>query len=283
MRTLIFGAKGQLGRDLLSVFSRAGEVRGHDLPEVDIVDEALAFRIAEDFGPELIINAAAYTNVEAAEDNLTDAFRVNETGARNLADIAARLGAPIVYYSTDFVFDGRRNTPYEPEDVATPLSVYGKSKLAGEQATRHSNTRHFVLRTAWLYGPGGNNFVEKILSLAAQHPKLRIVTDEIGSPTHTLDLAEATLALAKTKAYGVYHVANEGAVSRYDFARRILELARVDTPVEPCFGAEFPAKARRPAYGALSTARLTEACGHVMRPWDAALVDYMSRRTRVSS
>jgi len=282
MRTLIFGAKGQLGRDLLGVFSRVGEVRGFDLPEVDIVDEAQTFRIAEDFGPELIINAAAYTNVEAAEDNLTDAFRVNETGARNIADIASRLNTPIVYYSTDFVFDGKRNTPYEPGDVTAPLSVYGKSKLAGEQATRHANNRHFILRTAWLYGPGGNNFVEKILSLAAQHPRLRIVTDEVGSPTHTIDLAEATLALARTKAYGLYHAANEGAVSRYDFARRILELAGVNTPVEPCFGAEFPAKARRPNYGALSCATLQAACGHVMRKWDDALVHYMKRRSTIS-
>ena len=281
MRTLIFGAKGQLGRDLLGVFSRVGEVRGHDLPEVDIVDEAQAFRVAEEFGPELIINAAAYTDVEAAEDNLTDAFRVNETGARNLAEVAARLGVPIVYFSTDFVFDGRRTTPYEPDDAAAPISVYGKSKLAGEHATKQGNSRHFILRTAWLYGPGGNNFVEKILVLASQHPELRIVSDEVGSPTHTLDLAEATLALARTKAYGVYHAVNEGAVSRHDFARRILELAGVNTPIEPCFGAEFPAKARRPAYGALSTARLREACGHTMRPWDDALVDYMRRRGRV--
>ncbi len=282
MRTLIFGAKGQLGRDLLSIFSRAGEVRGFDLPEVDIVDEAQTFRLAEDFGPELIINAAAYTNVEAAEDNLADAFRVNETGARNLADIALRLNAPVVYYSTDFVFDGKRNTPYEPGDATAPLSVYGKSKLAGEQATRHANNRHFILRTAWLYGPGGNNFVEKILTLAAQHPRLRIVTDEVGSPTHTIDLAEATLALVRTKAYGLYHAANEGAVSRYDFARRILELAGVNTPVEPCFGGEFPAKARRPNYGALSCATLKAACGHTMRPWDDALVHYMKRRSSIS-
>lgn len=282
MRTLIFGAKGQLGRDLLSIFSRVGEVRGFDLPEVDIVDEAQTFRLAEDFGPELIINAAAYTNVEAAEDNLADAFRVNETGARNLADIALRLNAPVVYYSTDFVFDGKRNTPYEPGDATAPLSVYGKSKLAGEQATRNANNRHFILRTAWLYGPGGNNFVEKILTLATQHPKLRIVTDEVGSPTHTIDLAEATLALVRTKAYGLYHAANEGAVSRYDFARRILELAGVNTPVEPCFGGEFPAKARRPNYGALSCATLKAACGHIKRPWDDALVHYMKRRSSIS-
>ena len=281
MRTLIFGAKGQLGRDLLTVFSGAGEVRGYDLPEANIVDEASTYALAEAFGPDLIINAAAYTNVDAAEDNLTDAFRVNETGARNLADIAARLGAPIVYYSTDFVFDGKATTPYEPDAPTAPLSVYGRSKLAGEQATRHENPHHFILRTAWLYGPGGNNFIEKVLSLAKQHPKLRIVTDEVGSPTHTLDLAQATLALANAKAYGTYHAANEGAVSRYEFALRIFELAKVQIEVEPCFGAEFPSKVRRPAYGALSMARLQAATGHAMRPWDEALAHYMQRREKV--
>lgn len=279
MRTLIFGCKGQLGRELLSVFSQAGEVRGHDLPEVDITDETQAFSVAEDFGPELIINAAAYTDVEGAEDHLTEAMRINETGARNLAEIAARLRAPIVYYSTDFIFDGRATAPYKTDAIPAPLSVYGKSKLAGEQATRRANPQHFIVRTAWLYGPGGNNFVEKMLALGNSRPKLRVVTDEIGSPTHSLDLAEATLALARSKHYGVFHAVNEGAVSRYDFARRIFDLAEVSTPIEPCLGAEYPSKARRPAYGALDCTSLRDATGHTMRPWQDALMDYMHRRT----
>jgi dTDP-4-dehydrorhamnose reductase len=280
MRTLIFGAKGQLGRDLLEVMSRAGEVRGYDLPEADITDEPGIFSIVEDFAPDVLINAAAYTNVEAAEDNLGEAFRVNETGARHLADIAARRNIPVVYYSTDFVFDGRANRPYQPDDAPSPLSVYGRSKLAGERATAKENPRHFILRTAWLYGPGGNNFVEKMLTLARQHPLLRVVTDEVGSPTHTLDLAEATLAMVQTKAYGTYHAANVGAASRFEFAQQIFGLAGVDTPLEPCIGAEFPAKARRPAYGALDCSSLTAACGYRMRPWQDALAHYMERRAR---
>lgn len=278
MRTLIFGAKGQLGRELERVFSAVGETRGLDLPEADIADEALCYSLAEEFAPDLVVNAAAFTDVEAAEDRLTEAFRVNETGARNLAEVAARLRAPVVYYSTDFIFDGRSGAPYAPDAPAAPLSVYGKSKLAGEQATRRANPQHYILRTAWLYGPGGNNFVEKMIALAAKHPRLRVVTDEVGSPTHTLDLAEATLALARSRRFGTYHAANEGAVSRYDFTRRIFEIAEIATPVEPCLGAEFPAKARRPAFAPLDSSALTAACGHVMRPWQDALADYMHRR-----
>lgn len=281
MRTLIFGSKGQLGRELLAVMGRAGEVQGLDLPEADITDEASVYTLMESFGPDLVINAAAYTNVEAAEDNLEAAFRVNETGARHLADISARFHVPIVYYSTDFVFDGRAGRPYRPEDAPAPLSVYGRSKLAGERATARENPQHFILRTAWLYGPGGNNFVEKMIQLAATHPVLRVVSDEVGCPTHTLDLAEATLAIARTRAYGIHHAANAGAASRYEFALKIFELAGVETPVEPCFGADFPAKARRPANGALDCSSLTEASGHRMRSWQEALEHYMQRRAAV--
>lgn len=278
MRTLIFGAKGQLGRDLMQVFEETGEIRGYDLPEVDVAEELSLQPLVADFSPDLIINAAAYTNVEQAEDDLEAAFRANEIGARHLTEIAASRKIPIVYYSTDYVFNGQAQQPYKPEDPTDALGVYGKSKLAGEVVTRRSNPFHFILRTAWLYGPGGNNFVEKILQAARQRPSLKVVADEVGSPTHTLDLAQATLRLCRTEKYGVYHGVNSGQCSRFEFAQAILKEAGIDIPVEPCRAAEFPSKAPRPAYSVLDNSTLHEATGVPMRSWEEALTDYMQRR-----
>jgi len=278
MRTLIFGANGQLGRDLTAVFDQIGEVRGYDLPEVDIADEVALQPIVETFGPDLLINAAAYTNVDGAEDDVANAFLANETGARNVAEIAAYRQIPVIYFSTDYVFDGTKGTPYLPTDPMSPLGVYGKTKAAGEHATIVANPHHFILRTAWLYGPGGNNFVEKVLRAAASRPELSVVDDEFGSPTHTLDLAEAALALARTQNYGTYHAVNTGACNRLEFAQAFLEMAGVTTPVRACKAAEYPSKAPRPAYSVLDTTALTAASDYTMRPWRDALAHYMERR-----
>lgn len=278
MRTLIFGVKGQLGKDLSTVFCEEGPTVGRDLPELDIGNGEAVRSVAQEFQPDLVINAAAYTDVERAEDDREAAFRVNETGARHVAEAAAAVKAVVVYFSTDFVFDGAQSRPYEPEDPIRPHGVYAESKAAGEAATRAANPRHFIVRTAWLYGPGGNNFVEKILRAAASRPTLRVVNDEVGSPTHTLDLAEATRALAKTSAYGVYHAVNDGVCSRCEFAQAILRLAGSVVPAEPCFSNEFPMRAPRPKYSVLSNAKLASVTRHTMRPWSEALRHYMQRR-----
>ena len=278
MRTVVFGAKGQLGRDLVARFRREGEVVGVDLPEVDIADARAVESVCQDFRPDQVINAAAYTDVEMAEDDEAAAFRVNQTGAANVAAASAQCGIPVLYYSTDYVFSGTKRSPYEPSDPIETLCVYGRSKAAGEAATRQANPRHFIVRTAWLYGPGGNNFVEKILRAAAVRPGLRVVRDEIGSPTHTWDLAEATAALLMTTDYGLYHAVNEGACARDDFARAILCCAGLKTTVTPCSSDEFPSKARRPAYSVLSNAKLERNTGCVMRTWEAALDAYIKRR-----
>lgn len=278
MRTLIFGSNGQLGRDLVHVFQRECVVQGHDLPDVDIADEVALQPVVEQFGPTLLINAAAYTDVDGAEDDFATAFLANETGARNVAELAAYHKIPVLYFSTDYVFDGTKGAPYVPGDPMAPLGVYGKTKAAGEHATANANPQHFILRTAWLYGPGGNNFVEKVLRAAETRPALKVVDDETGSPTHTLDLAEAALALVKTQAYGAHHAVNTGACTRFEFAQAFLEMAGLDTPVAPCKSDEFPSKAPRPAYSVLDTTSLTEAAGYAMRPWREALADYMERR-----
>jgi dTDP-4-dehydrorhamnose reductase len=279
MRTLVLGAKGQLGKDLVAVFRRAGQIEGFDLPELDISSALLVRALVHDFKPDLVLNAAAYTDVEGAEDDPEAAFAANERGARNVAEAASECGASVVYYSTDFIFDGIKGSPYEPDEAIAPLGVYAQSKAAGEVATREANARDYIIRTAWLYGPGGNNFVEKILYLAKSQPSLKVVEDEVGSPTHTEDLAAATAALVKTEQFGVYHAVNAGACSRYDFAREILRLAKIDTPIAPCRAAEFPSKAPRPRYSVLSSAKLEACCGYRMRPWVEALKRYMSRRT----
>lgn len=282
MKTLIFGCKGQLGRDLMRLFGDIGEVRGHDLPEVDIADESQVGALVSGFAPQWVINAAAYTDVEAAEDNPEPAYRVNDTGARVVADAAAQAGAEVVYYSTDYVFGGVSNDPYEPDAPLAPLGVYAQSKATGEASVRMVAPESYILRTAWLYGPGGNNFVEKILRAAETRPALKVVNDETGSPTHTWDLAQATLAVLRSGRHGVYHAVNAGACSRFELAREIVRLAGAKVEVNPCSSAEFPMKAPRPAYSVLSTRTLEEASGYKMRDWREALAHYMERRKEMA-
>lgn len=278
MRTLILGCKGQLGRDFMSVFGEVGEIVGHDLPELDIADMAAVQQVVSDAKPDLIVNSAAYTNVEGAEDDEENAYLANEKGAANVAEAAKALDVPVVLISTDFVFDGTKTTPYEPDDAPSPVSVYGRSKLAGEIAVQNTTPKHFIIRTAWLYGPGGNNFPEKILAAARKNPSLKVVHDEIGSPTHTWDLALATRALSKTESFGTYHAVNTGFCERDTFAKAILDRAGIDTPVAPCSATEFPTKAQRPAYSVLSVEKLESVTDHRIRTWEEALDHYMSRR-----
>jgi len=278
MRTLVLGAKGQLGRDLMQRLSYEGETVGFDLPELDITNPEHVADAIHEMHPDAIVNAAAFTDVEAAEDQEEAAFAINEVGAGRVADTADLLNVPVVYYSTDFVFAGDSASPYEPDDACGPLSVYGRSKAAGERATRAANQRHFVIRTAWLYGPGGNNFVEKILRLAQTTPALTVVDDEVGSPTHTADLAEATAALLNTHSYGTYHAVNDGSCGRREFAQAILETAGIALPVQGCSSAQFPMKAQRPRYSVLSNDKLQQVTGCVMPHWRDALKLYMQRR-----
>jgi len=278
MRVLILGSKGQLGRDLEIVFRETSKVVGYDLPEVDIADWERVRTTVHETKPDLVVNAAAYTDVEKAEDDPETAFRVNRDGAGFVATASAKEGIPVVYISTDYVFGGNKATPYEPEDPIHPLGVYAKSKAEGEAATREGTEKHFILRTAWLYGPGGNHFAEKIIRAARSRPELKVVEDEVGSPTHTLDLARAVHAIAQTEAYGTHHTVNAGSCTRYEYAKAILQLAGLQVPMHPCSSSEFPTKAPRPAYSVLSTATFEAVTGHKMRHWREALEDYMRRR-----
>jgi len=275
---LILGAKGQLGRDLVARFSQDYSVTGVDMDVIDIGvpdDVAEAVKIS---GTRLVLNAAAYTNVEGAEDDREGAFAVNETGARNVAHACAAHDVPLVHFSTDFVFDGSAREPYESDDAVSPRGVYAESKAAGDHAVSETWRKHFIIRTAWLYGVGGNNFVEKILAAAETRPELTVVEDEVGSPSFTGDLAQATAALTKTDAYGTYHCVNAGSCSRFEFARAILSAAGMTTSIVPCLAEAFPSKAPRPKYSVLSNAKLEAACGYQMPAWEDALGRYMVQR-----
>jgi len=278
MRTLVLGANGQLGRDLVRAFQAAGEARGFGRAEVDVCDEESLHRAMADFSPDLILNAAAYTNVDGAEDDLEQAFMTNEAGARHVAEVAAYRDIPVVYFSTDYVFGNAKVSPYEVDDPLAPLGVYGASKSAGEFAVRKLCTKHFIIRTAWLYGPGGDNFVEKILRAAATRPAIKVVEDEVGCPTYTKDLAEATFYLVRSRHYGTYHIVNGGSCSRYEQAKAIAQIAELPVEVTPCASADFPSKAARPRYSVLSTDAYERTTGHVMRPWKEALMDYLQHR-----
>lgn len=280
MRIVITGSKGQLGAALERVFARE-TLLPIDLPEHDITDLAGITAAITAFHPDLIVHAAAMTNVDACETDPTLAYRVNALGTRNVAVAAQQAGAAMAYISTDYVFAGDREEPYWEFDEVQPLSVYARSKWAGEQLARQLVPRHYVARTAWLYGEGPDgaprrNFVETVLRLARERGALTMVTDEIGSPTYAPDLAEALAQLVRQPAYGTYHFVNQGICSRYEWAVEILRLAGMDdVPVHP--SQNYRRLARVPKHVSLRNLCGAEL-GITLRPWRQALAAYMDAR-----
>ena len=275
MRIYITGAKGQLGRALMHRLVQH-DLLGVDLPEVDLTDLNAARASIAAFKPDVIIHAAALTDVDGAARNPDLAYRVNALGTRNVAVAGEAIGAAMLAISTNEVFDGTKSEPYLEFDVANPINPYAKSKLAAEIFVRDLTRRFYIVRTAWLYGLGGNNFVKKIIARADTEGKLRVVTDEVSSPTYTEDLITASEQLIATGAYGLYHFTNAGACSRYEFAQKILELSgRAHIPIEPIVLADYPRPSTPPPY-----APLRNFCGAqigiTLRPWQDALADYLA-------
>lgn len=275
MRIAITGSKGQLGLALQQVLAHE-DLLLIDLPEHDITDLWAIGRAISLFRPEVVIHTAAMTNVDGCEQDPQAAYRVNAMGTRNVAVAAQQCGATLAYISTDYVFDGARAEPYWEFDDPHPLSVYGRSKWAGEQLARSLAPRHYIARTAWLYGQGPRNFVETVLRLARERGSLRMVTDEIGSPTYAPDLAEAVAKLVRTPAYGTYHLVNAGTCSRYEWAREILSIAAMPN-VELLPSENYQRLARVPKHSELHNFCGAEI-GIVLRPWREALADYMRQR-----
>jgi dTDP-4-dehydrorhamnose reductase len=278
MRIAITGAKGQLGRQLMAAFA-GHELWGIDLPEEDITQAEMSDRLAA-WRPDLVIHAAAYTDVDGCEKDPERAFRVNAFGTQNVALAAQRAAATLLHISTNEVFDGTRRDLYREWDLPNPMSVYARSKAAGEQIVRDLlGGRFYIVRIAWLFGPGGTNFVTKILAAAAQSPALRVAADEFGNPTYAPDLAAAIVRLTATGHHGIYHLTNAGFCSRYEWAREIMRLAgRPDMPIAPILAADWPRPSRPPLHAVLANTAAA-GLGIALRPWQEALADYMATLT----
>lgn len=275
MNILLMGAKGQLGIDLTSALASDHAVTPWDVDELDITDLNAVIKAVRALKPDLILNAAAYTDVDGCESHVELSYRVNAIGPRNLALGALEAGAGILHISTDFVFDGEKEAPYLEFDETNPQSVYGKSKLAGEQAIREITPRHYILRTAWLYGHNGHNFVKTMLRLAGERDTLSVVDDQVGTPTTTADLINAIMAVIGSGAYGTYHATCEGSCSWYDFAAAIFRYAGVSVTVEPTSTEALGRPAKRPAYSVLDNFMLKNQLHVVLRDWESALCAYM--------
>lgn len=278
LRALILGAGGQLGQELAAALRGAGhDVTGCTQAMLDVRDEGAVLARAREVRPDVILNCAAHTKVDACEREEALALALNGTAVEGLARVATAVGAKLVHFSTDYVFDGRARVPHGEEDPVSPASAYGRSKLAGESAALTLGERALVVRTQWLYGPGTRNFVYAIASRAARGEPLRVVADQVGSPTHTHDVAAAVLALLQRGAHGLFHATNAGEATWFEFAAAILALGGWRTSVTPTETdlSQYPAP--RPAYSVLRTDKLRRATGLAMRPWRDALAHYLSR------
>lgn len=289
MKIMITGAKGQLGNELTGILSSGASEIGRadsaydgcewvavDVDELDITDTSAVLGFVAKERPQMIINCAAMTNVDACETNHAAAMKVNAIGARNLAMAAEEAEAVLLHVSTDYVFAGDGTVPYVEWDLCNPQSIYGKSKRLGEEYVLNLCSRSFVVRTAWLYGYEGGNFVKTILRVAREKGTLQVVNDQRGNPTNAGDLAHHLLKLGLTEEYGIYHCTGEGECSWYDFACKIVEYAGIPCTVNPCTTEEFPRPARRPAYSSLRNLMLECTVGNEMRRWEDALAAYIA-------
>ncbi len=284
---LLTGAEGQLGWEVARRVQAPLTVRATTRAQLDITNREQVLNVIADTMPKVIINAAAYTAVDKAEANSDIAFSVNRDGPAFLAEACSRSNLPLIHLSTDYVFDGTKTTPYAESDASAPLGVYGASKHAGEMAVREACIQHVILRTAWVYGVHGNNFVKTMLRLARERTELRVVDDQYGSPTFAGDLADAVLAVARRliggtcppDGVGTFHCTGDGATTWCNFARKIFEIAepRIQAipDVQPITTADYPTPARRPANSALDCSKLERVYGIALRPWEEALTDML--------
>lgn len=271
MRILIFGAAGQLGFELCKELRGEHEVLGITRTEVDITQLEQILEKAKTYDPDVIINVAAYTDVDGCEKDRGKAFLVNAIGARNVAIAARKVGAKLVHISTDYVFDGTKDTPYFEYDPPRPINVYGWSKLVGEQMVKEQNPRSFILRVAWLYSARRKNFVKTMLKLAQERDEIRVVNDQRGTPTFAGDVARQIKLLIETDFYGLYHCTSQGSCTRYEFAQEIFRLAGVPVRPIPVSSAEFPTHARRPANTTLENFMLKIQGMDIMPHWRDSL------------
>ena len=280
MRVLVTGAKGQLGSDLLCELSKRNiESVGIDIDDLDITDADATKRVIENINNEskldAIIHCAAYTAVDAAEDNEALVTKINAEGTKNIAEVAKTLDVAMMYISTDYVFDGEGERPWEPDDKRAPLNVYGMAKYNGELYVEELLKKYFIVRISWVFGLHGNNFIKTMIRLGKERGAVSVVNDQIGSPTYTPDLSRLLVDMIVSDKYGRYHATNEGLCSWYDFAVEIFKQAKLDVAVTPVSSDAFPVKAKRPHNSRMDKSKLTENGFELLPPWQDALRRYL--------
>ena len=270
MKILVTGANGMLGQDLCPILEDCGhEVVETDVDKLDITNAEQVKEVLTDEKPDMVIHCAAYTNVDKAEEDLKTAELINVTGTENIAETCGKLGITLVYISTDYVFDGETVEPYTTEDLPNPINNYGATKYEGEEAVRSLCEKYYVVRTSWLYGHHGKNFVETMIGLADRN-EVKVVDDQVGCPTWTVELANGIVKLF-SKPYGTYLVCGSGFTTWYGFAKEIFTQAGLDVNLQPCMTDEFPRPAKRPKFSVMDN-------GGICRKWQAALKDYLELR-----
>ena len=282
MRILVTGVKGQLGYDVVNEMEKRGlEAVGVDVEEMDITDKAACEKVITESKVDAVIHCAAYTAVDAAEDNVDICMKVNAEGTRNIAEVCKKLDIKMMYISTDYVFDGQGERPWEPDDERAPLNVYGQSKYEGELAVEELLEKFFTVRIAWVFGVNGKNFIKTMLRIGKERGAASVVCDQIGSPTYTYDLARLLVDMIQTDKYGRYHATNEGLCSWYEFACEIFRAAGMDeVKVTPVTTAEYPAaKAKRPMNSRISKEKLSDNGFERLPDWKDAVARYLKEIT----
>ena len=275
MKVLITGSNGRLGPDLIDVLDGKHELIKTTSKSLDITDKDKVKDYIVNEHPDMVINSAAYTDVDGCETNQEMAYKVNGEGVKNLALACKLVDCPLVHISTDYVFNGENTKPWMEDDEVGPISIYGKSKLQGEEAIESILDKFFIIRTSWLYGINGGNFPKTMLELAKTHDTLTVVTDEIGTPTYTLDLAQAIAELIETDYYGIYHITNSDYCSWFDFAKYIFEVKDIDVNVVPVTAEEFARPASRPHYSVLNNSYWIKNGFKSLRSYKEAIKDYL--------
>jgi dTDP-4-dehydrorhamnose reductase len=288
MIILVTGAKGLLGTAFCKVLQKSHQVIPLDIGELDVTLPDTANEISN-FSPDIVCHLAAYTDVDGCEKNSDKAFRVNGLGTKNVALGAKKAGVPLLYLSTDYLFDGKKKEPYREDDQPNPLNVYGKSKLEGEKTLTEVLQEYYIVRSSWLYGEGGRNFVRTILRLSGERKVLEVVDDQVGTPTYTKDLSEGLKRLIErrssgdTAPFGVYHITNSGSCSWYDFAAEILEISGVDDcRLERTNSENFPRPAGRPPYSVLDNGNFKNFSGFSLRSWKDAVNDFLKNQSDIT-
>ncbi|MDO3625946.1 dTDP-4-dehydrorhamnose reductase [Mucilaginibacter sp. BT774] len=278
---VVFGASGQLGQCLKTVANARGLTSIFFPSETDanILDKEALKKIFDTYKPSWCINCAAYTAVDKAEDEIDLARKINKTGAENISELCLEYNSVFIHTSTDFVFRGDKATPLDEEDVAEPINIYGLTKLEGEQAVTNKLKKFFILRTSWLYSEYGNNFVKTMMRLGSERDELKVIADQIGTPTYAMDLAECILNIISNEstAYGLYHYSNEGVASWYDFAKAIFDILGSKIKVLPIKTSEYPTRAERPAYSVMSKAKIKETFNIEIPYWRDSLITCISK------